>query len=113
MRRPRAGRRAPPRSRKTGRTCAGRESWDLPGWGAGTARFQGGPLRGFGSKYYTAGHGSFRGIIRIPPSGRVADEIPVRTDFEMLLQEFYSEVLQPGDVCADVGAHVGRHAGPM
>ena len=38
---------------------------------------------------------------------------PMRNDFEKLLQEFYEALLHAGDVCVDVGAHVGRHAGPM
>jgi FkbM family methyltransferase len=37
----------------------------------------------------------------------------MRSDFETLLQEFYEALLRPGDVCIDVGAHVGRHAAPM
>ena len=37
----------------------------------------------------------------------------MRSDFESLVQEFYEALLKPGDVCIDVGAHVGRHALPM
>src|SRR5262249_16958338 len=37
---------------------------------------------------------------------------PMRDDFESLLQEFYEALLLPGDICVDVGAHVGRHTLP-
>jgi len=36
-----------------------------------------------------------------------------RTDYEAMLQAFYESFLRPGDACADVGAHTGRHAFPM
>ena len=36
-----------------------------------------------------------------------------RTDYEAMLQSFYESFLRPGDTCADVGAHTGRHAFPM
>jgi FkbM family methyltransferase len=32
---------------------------------------------------------------------------------ESLLESFYTKWLRPGDVCVDVGAHVGRHTLPM
>ena len=35
------------------------------------------------------------------------------TDYEQMLEEFYRGFLQPGDVCIDVGAHVGRHTFPI
>lgn len=34
-------------------------------------------------------------------------------DFEMMLEQAYRGFLRPGDVCVDVGAHVGRHTVPM
>lgn len=34
-------------------------------------------------------------------------------DYEQMLEDFYSELLRPGDVCVDVGAHVGRHTLPL
>lgn len=35
------------------------------------------------------------------------------SDFEAMLEAFYSKLLRHGDHCVDVGAHVGRHAFPM
>ena len=37
----------------------------------------------------------------------------MRSDFENILEEFYTALLVPGDVCVDVGAHLGRHALPI
>ncbi|SDW23372.1 FkbM family methyltransferase [Lysobacter enzymogenes] len=34
-------------------------------------------------------------------------------DYEARLERFYSQVLKPGDVCVDVGAHRGRHTIPL
>jgi FkbM family methyltransferase len=34
-------------------------------------------------------------------------------DFEQMLEDYYREVLGPGEACIDVGAHVGRHTFPM
>jgi FkbM family methyltransferase len=34
-------------------------------------------------------------------------------DYEQMLEDFYTELLQPGDVCIDVGAHTGRHTIPL
>ncbi|MFI5071363.1 MAG: FkbM family methyltransferase [Terriglobales bacterium] len=34
-------------------------------------------------------------------------------DFEQMLEDYYCEVLSPGDACIDVGAHVGRHTFPL
>lgn len=34
-------------------------------------------------------------------------------DYESKLESFYRGFLQPGNVCVDVGAHVGRHLFPM
>ncbi|MDQ2971765.1 MAG: FkbM family methyltransferase, partial [Pseudomonadota bacterium] len=34
-------------------------------------------------------------------------------DYEQMLEEFYTQLLEPGDTCIDVGAHVGRHTLPM
>jgi len=34
-------------------------------------------------------------------------------DYEQMLEDFYRELLKPGDACVDVGAHVGRHTLPM
>jgi FkbM family methyltransferase len=41
------------------------------------------------------------GPIRVPP------------DYEALIQRLYEELLLPGDVAFDVGAHLGRHTLPM
>jgi FkbM family methyltransferase len=35
------------------------------------------------------------------------------SDFEQMLEDYYCEVLRPGDACIDVGAHVGRHTFPL
>jgi FkbM family methyltransferase len=35
------------------------------------------------------------------------------SDFEQMLQDYYCEMLRPGEACIDVGAHVGRHTFPM
>ena len=34
-------------------------------------------------------------------------------DYEGMLEKYYRSILRPGDVCVDVGAHLGRHAFPM
>jgi FkbM family methyltransferase len=34
-------------------------------------------------------------------------------DYEARLERFYSNVVKPGDVCVDVGAHKGRHTLPL
>lgn len=34
-------------------------------------------------------------------------------DYEMMLEQAYRGFLVPGDVCVDVGAHSGRHTGPI
>lgn len=34
-------------------------------------------------------------------------------DYEQMLEDFYTALLQPGDTCIDVGAHTGRHTMPM
>jgi len=34
-------------------------------------------------------------------------------DYEAMLERFYRSILKEGDVCIDVGAHVGRHAYPI
>lgn len=34
-------------------------------------------------------------------------------DYEQMLEDYYTELLKAGDVCIDVGAHVGRHTFPM
>lgn len=34
-------------------------------------------------------------------------------DYEQMLQEFYTSILQRGDACIDVGANVGRHTLPI
>jgi len=34
-------------------------------------------------------------------------------DFEQMLEDYYCEVLNRGDACIDVGAHVGRHTFPL
>lgn len=34
-------------------------------------------------------------------------------NYEQMLEDFYVGLLRPGDVCVDVGAHVGRHSLPM
>jgi len=35
------------------------------------------------------------------------------SDYERMLEDFYSSLLRSGDVCVDVGAHVGRHTFPL
>lgn len=35
------------------------------------------------------------------------------SDYEQMLEEFYSDLLRSGDICIDVGAHVGRHTFPL
>jgi FkbM family methyltransferase len=35
------------------------------------------------------------------------------SDYEAMLEDFYRDLLRPGDHCVDVGAHLGRHAFPM
>lgn len=37
----------------------------------------------------------------------------VPPDYEGMLETFYRSFLSPGDVCVDIGAHVGRHMYPM
>lgn len=34
-------------------------------------------------------------------------------DYERMLERFYCQVLQNGDIAVDVGAHIGRHTFPM
>jgi FkbM family methyltransferase len=34
-------------------------------------------------------------------------------DYEARLEHFYSRIVGPGDVCVDVGAHIGRHTLPL
>ncbi|MEO9228664.1 MAG: FkbM family methyltransferase [Devosia sp.] len=34
-------------------------------------------------------------------------------DYEQMLEDFYTNLLRSGDVCVDVGAHVGRHTFPL
>lgn len=35
------------------------------------------------------------------------------SDYEQMLENFYSGLLRSGDACVDVGAHVGRHTLPL
>lgn len=35
------------------------------------------------------------------------------SDYEQMLEDFYSGLLREGDICVDVGAHVGRHTLPL
>lgn len=35
------------------------------------------------------------------------------SDYEQMLEAFYTRLLTPGDTCIDVGAHTGRHTLPM
>jgi len=34
-------------------------------------------------------------------------------DYEAMLEQYYRTLLTPGSICVDVGAHTGRHAGPI
>lgn len=35
------------------------------------------------------------------------------SDYEQMLEDFYTGLLREGDICVDVGAHVGRHTFPL
>lgn len=35
------------------------------------------------------------------------------SDYEAMLEQYYRSVLKAGDVCVDIGAHLGRHALPI
>lgn len=35
------------------------------------------------------------------------------SDYEQMLEDFYTGLLRDGDICVDVGAHAGRHTFPL